>query len=429
LFYADGDLVVTLDGVTQTLTTHYTVTGAGVEAGGTVTFVTAPETDASIIIQRIVDYTQETDFENFDGNPADVTEKQFDLLAMQTQQLAEQTDRAILAPITTSLTSNVITGTIDTTSRVLVITTSGVASSTLSSLTTNIDTIFSGLAEDDLLKYNGSEWENATFAEVVDINSLTTMSAAPAATTDFIPIYDASAGTNLKITPSDLFKSINTITAETSPVGTADLLVVYDASASAAKSMTINNALKSVNDLTTDSTPDKYSDYLLSYDASANEAKKIKPIIYGDVFHLADEKASGTAGGSSVATTWTKHDLASKSNGITGASVASSVVSLPAGTYRATGYALAYQPTGFKIRLRNTTDGSTIAVGSNGYSSASNNDNVHSHIINHIFTLAGTKNIELQYYAGAAVATNGLGIATSSGEVEVYADLKFERVA
>jgi hypothetical protein len=104
LFYANGDLLVTLDGVTQTITTHYTVTGAGVAAGGTVAFVTAPGTDVAIVIQRVVDYTQATDLENFDGNPADVTEKQLDLLAMMAQQLSEADDRGIKIPVGESTT-------------------------------------------------------------------------------------------------------------------------------------------------------------------------------------------------------------------------------------------------------------------------------------------------------------------------------------
>jgi len=150
-------------------------------------------------------------------------------------------------------------------------------------------------------------------------------------------------------------------------------------------------------------------------------------LVAGSIFHLADEKASGTAGGTSIATTWTKHTLAEKTNGITGSSVASSVVTLPAGTFRASGFAVAYQPNAFKMRLRNTTDSTTIAVGSNGYSSTSNNDNVYS-FVDAVFTLASSKTIEFQYYIGNAVVTNGLGIAASSGEVEVYADLKFEKV-
>jgi len=164
LFYADGDLVVTVDGVSYTLNgggaTGFTVSGAGVGAGGTVTFNTAPANLAKIIIQRIVSYTQDTDFADFDGNPADVTEKQFDLLTMQTQQIAEASDRTILAPIGTALTSNSIAGTIDDTVRVLTVTTAGPATSTLASVSATIDTVFTSLTAGDLLQYDGSNWVN-----------------------------------------------------------------------------------------------------------------------------------------------------------------------------------------------------------------------------------------------------------------------------
>jgi len=125
LFYANSDLVATVNGVVKVLDTDYTVTGAENPAGGTVTFMTAPATSAAIVLKRIVDYTQETDLENFDGNPADVTEKQFDLIVMQTQQLAEQADRGIYAPTGTALTTNEISGTINATSKLLSLSTDG----------------------------------------------------------------------------------------------------------------------------------------------------------------------------------------------------------------------------------------------------------------------------------------------------------------
>jgi len=127
LFYSDSHLKVYLDGVLKTITTHYTVTGAENPAGGTVTFLTAPGTGVEVVIQRVVPLTQETDLENFDGNPADVTETQFDLLAMVDQQLSEQVARTISVPLGTTLTTNVISGTIDSTSRLITITTDGPA--------------------------------------------------------------------------------------------------------------------------------------------------------------------------------------------------------------------------------------------------------------------------------------------------------------
>lgn len=169
LFYANGDLTVTVDGTAQVLDTDYTVSGAGNGAGGTVTFTTAPGTGEAIIIQRIVSYDQQTDFENFDGNPADVTEKQFDLVVMQTQQLAEQTDRTILSPIGTSLTTNEISGTIDGTTRILTITTSGPATATIASISSTLDTILTGEANGDFLQYNGTNWVNITEIGTNDI--------------------------------------------------------------------------------------------------------------------------------------------------------------------------------------------------------------------------------------------------------------------
>ncbi len=92
IFYADADLDVYIDSVLQS--SGYTVTGAGTTTG-TITFSVAPAVDEAILIRRSVSFLQNTDFENFDGNPADVTEKQFDLVVMQTQQLADDVARSL----------------------------------------------------------------------------------------------------------------------------------------------------------------------------------------------------------------------------------------------------------------------------------------------------------------------------------------------
>ena len=163
LFYENSHLQVRIDGVLQT--SGFTITGAENPDGGTVTFSTAPTNGAAVTIQRIVPYTQETDLENFDGNPADVTEKQFDLLAMADQQIAEQADRVITSPLGVTLASNEISGTINSTPRVITITTDGPAASSVSDLSTDIDTVFTGLANNDVLQYNGSDWVNESFLD------------------------------------------------------------------------------------------------------------------------------------------------------------------------------------------------------------------------------------------------------------------------
>ena len=157
LVYESSHILVTVDGVTDAA---WSATGYGLGAGVTVTMDTAPASGTSVIVQRIVPYTQDTDLENFDGNPADVTEKQFDLLAMAAQQIAESTSRTITTSIGTTITSNEIAGTITASPQVLTITTAGPAASSLGSISSTIDTTFTSLADGDFFQYNGTNWVN-----------------------------------------------------------------------------------------------------------------------------------------------------------------------------------------------------------------------------------------------------------------------------
>jgi len=101
LFFADADLKVIIVNettnveTTKTITTHYTVTGAGVAAGGTVTMGTAPTTSEKLVIQREEQYTQGLDLVENDPFPSDLVEQQFDTLTMLTQQLKTLSDRSI----------------------------------------------------------------------------------------------------------------------------------------------------------------------------------------------------------------------------------------------------------------------------------------------------------------------------------------------
>ena len=95
-FLANADLVVYVDGVLQAITTHYTVAGAGVPAGGTVTFVTAPPVGTSnVVIIRDPALTQLLDLVENDANPAETREAAFDKLTMIAQRLAEYVSRVV----------------------------------------------------------------------------------------------------------------------------------------------------------------------------------------------------------------------------------------------------------------------------------------------------------------------------------------------
>lgn len=82
----------------QALTTDYTVTGAGVPAGGTVTMVTAPASGTFLVIRRNVPITQETDYQENDPFPAATHEMALDKLTMIVQQQDGELDNALHFP-------------------------------------------------------------------------------------------------------------------------------------------------------------------------------------------------------------------------------------------------------------------------------------------------------------------------------------------
>jgi hypothetical protein len=93
--FLTADLRVLVSNVVQTLTTHYTVSGAGEEGGGNVTFVTAPANGAAVSIRRVLGLTQTVDYQELTAFPAEVNEQALDRGVMISQQLAEVDQRTL----------------------------------------------------------------------------------------------------------------------------------------------------------------------------------------------------------------------------------------------------------------------------------------------------------------------------------------------
>ena len=93
-FLANADLKVYQAGTLKTLTTHYTVSGAGTPAGGTVTFLSAPANGEDVVIFRDPALTQTTDYAPNDPFPAESHERALDRLTMIAQRLSNRVDRA-----------------------------------------------------------------------------------------------------------------------------------------------------------------------------------------------------------------------------------------------------------------------------------------------------------------------------------------------
>ena len=89
---------------TQTLTTHYSVTGAGDDAGGTVTMVTAPASGETLVIVRRTDQQQNTDYTTGGDFSASSHETALDKLTLLVQDLEEKVNRALKLAETTPTT-------------------------------------------------------------------------------------------------------------------------------------------------------------------------------------------------------------------------------------------------------------------------------------------------------------------------------------
>jgi len=94
----NADLEVLVDGVVQTLTTHYTVSGAGTDGGGDVTFLSAPASGAIVVRRRNMQFLRSSDFQYQGDLPNTVINADLDAPVLMAQQLQEQVGRAVRGP-------------------------------------------------------------------------------------------------------------------------------------------------------------------------------------------------------------------------------------------------------------------------------------------------------------------------------------------
>jgi len=83
----------------------FSVSGVGNDAGGNVTFTTAPANGTKVTLIRAVPYTQPTDIPTQGPLSSDSLEKQLDQTIMQVLQLKELIDRTLVQPPSTGTTS------------------------------------------------------------------------------------------------------------------------------------------------------------------------------------------------------------------------------------------------------------------------------------------------------------------------------------
>jgi hypothetical protein len=148
------------------------------------------------------------------------------------------------------------------------------------------------------------------------------------------------------------------------------------------------------------------------------------------LFHVRDEKSSGTASGAAGSTTTQTRVLNTvKTNEISGASLASNQITLPSGTYFISARVPVFMVNQHKSFLYNVTDSANAVIGSAEYTSSGYEGANDSKIFGR-FTISAQKVFEIRHYTQVPRASNGLGVETNlSGVIEVYADVQIWKVA
>lgn len=161
--FTSAELLVYVAGVLQTETTHYSVSGAGTDGGGNVTFVTAPTNDAAVAILRNVANTQPAELPASGPLPSSSIEDSLDRRAIISQQQAESSDRALkFLESDVSLPSAELPALSTLKGKVLSFdaTTGAPEGTSFGDISVAIDVVETTLTDNDFMVYDGSNWVN-----------------------------------------------------------------------------------------------------------------------------------------------------------------------------------------------------------------------------------------------------------------------------
>jgi len=150
------------------------------------------------------------------------------------------------------------------------------------------------------------------------------------------------------------------------------------------------------------------------------------------VCYFKDFKSSGTSGGTFNSGSWETRTLntvnetgSTTSSTCPFATLSGNVITANAGTYEINGHALGHNVDKHKARFRNTTDGSTVIVGSTARADSASGSTES--FLHGKTTITSSKNFELQHQCETSKASTGFGLAAGLGESELYSEIIMTR--
>lgn len=155
-----------------------------------------------------------------------------------------------------------------------------------------------------------------------------------------------------------------------------------------------------------------------------DETKNFRPTYY-----VRDEKGSTTNGGTFTLGAWRTRDLnTEKINTITGGSLSSNQITLSQpGKYRVSGRAPAYVISVHRTKLYNITDASDELLGSTAYMSAASGTQNDSFLTGE-FAITASKTFEFQHRSTITQSTNGFGVSSDMGVINIYSEITIEEI-
>lgn len=146
------------------------------------------------------------------------------------------------------------------------------------------------------------------------------------------------------------------------------------------------------------------------------------------LLHVRDEK-TGSNGGDFNSGAWRTRTLNTiKTNEITGASLSSNQITLPAGTYYIDASAPGYDIRRHQTALYNITDSSFEIIGTSEYTTTTDDVQTRSFVFGR-FTISAQKTFELQHRGEVTKATFGFGVHSNFSQDAIYSDVLIWRTA